>query len=71
MTDKMKEALQAALDELLAMPREELLRELDEVKNDPLYGIFQELENFSEFFYREWEKDLWMHMVWRTKEQPF
>lgn len=56
-----KEAIQAALDELLNMPKEEFDKMLEDARNDPFYGIFETLDKMSEVVYQEYNPDNYIH----------
>ena len=68
MSEKMKQALQDALDEILGMSTEELEQLLEEARKDPLYGIFQTLEDMGRVLYQEYDSTQYnMNMPWEGR----
>lgn len=48
-----KEQLMLILNEVLALSDEEIVKELKEAEDSPWSNVFEELDRFSELFYKE------------------
>lgn len=69
MNDELLKAVSEILDEISAMTSEEFQAALDKMKSDPLYGIFEELEEFGKWLYAEYDSTQYnINMPWETRD---